>query len=112
MKLPQIISDSRELLQIAGEKLTSNPTPTIAVSSYSILSGMSAFFGWFKDVLPSLAIFAGFVGAVVLAQLNWVNRKKAEIDMENSKLQGRILREQMRTMNIELRTEDEKTGRH
>lgn len=106
MKLPQIIEDSRELLQITGEKLSSSPTPTIAVSAYSILSGMSAFFDWFKDVLPSMAIFAGFVGAVVLAQLNWTNRKKAEIEMENAKLQQRILREKMKDMNIELREGD------
>lgn len=106
MKLPQIIEDSKELLQIGGERILESPKTTIAVSAYSMVAGLSSLVNWFAEALPTLAIFAGFIGAVVLAQLNYKKRKLAEIETENAKLKGRILREQMREMKIELRDED------
>lgn len=108
MKWPRIIDDSKELLQITAEKALESPKTTMAVSAYSFVAGLSAFLDWFAQALPTLAIFAGFVGAVVLAHMNWKKRILAEIEAENAKLRGRILREQMRQMNIETR-EDHQT---
>lgn len=106
MRWPRIIEDSKELLQITAEKALESPKTTIAVSAYSFVAGLSAFIDWFTASLPTLAIFAGFVGAVILAHLNWKKRKLAEIEADNAKMKGRLLREQMRQMGIEFRDSD------
>ena len=122
MKLPSLLTDSREILQTAAEKLIESPKPTVYMSAYTFAVGMSAFFNWFSEALPKIAIFAGIVGVCVLARLNHKKTKlteretilkdqeieKEKINAENARIENRILREKMRQMGVELRRDEDK----
>lgn len=115
MKLPTILSDSKEILQIAGEKLIETPKPTVYMSVYTFAVGMSSFIDWFSAALPKLAVLAGFVGVCVLARLNWKKTKLTEaetilkdLEAENARIENRILREKMRQMGVELRRDEDR----
>lgn len=106
MNWKELTTQSQELLQIAAEKAAESPKTAVAVSAYSTLGGLAALLDWVSGALPSLAILAGFIGALVLAWLNWKRGKLVEIQVENEKLRGRLLREKGHAMGIEIRTDD------
>lgn len=129
MKLPSLLSDSREMLQIAGERLIESPKPTVYVSAYTFAVGISSFMDWFSEALPKIAIFAGIVGVLVLARLNHKKGKLTDIETllkdkqleaaryevetaqhaaENAHIKNRMLREEMRQMGVELRRDEDK----
>jgi len=102
MKLPNVLIDSIEIVQLSAEKLIASPKTTAVVSAYSVAAGLSAFIDWFSDALPKMAIFAGLLGALVLAYLNWKKIKVAEAEAlklkweaENAELKNRQLKETM-----------------
>lgn len=112
MKLPNILSDSIELAQIAVQKVMNSERTSAAVSVYSVAAGLSAAIDWFNEALPNMAIFAGLMGALVLAYLNWKKIKVAEAEAlklkweaENAELRNRQLREAMAT-RMEMRKSD------
>lgn len=115
MKLPSVLTDSIEILQITTEKVIANPKTSAFVSAYSVVAGLSAFIDWFAEALPKMAILAGLLGALILAYLNWKKIKVVEAEArklaweaENAELRNRELREAMlrRNPNIEMRKED------
>lgn len=113
MKSPSLLSDIGSLMKMTGEALADNYKTTAFVSAYSFAAGLSAFLDWFTTALPTLAIFAGFLGALVLAHLNWKKSKltdlearKLEAELEYTKLNTRRLREEIRSKGNEVRQED------
>lgn len=109
MKWHNLIADSQELLQTAVEKAAESPKTTVLVSAYSFLAGFSAMADWFSSALPKMAIFAGFIGALILAYLNWKKTKLIDIEAEGARLKNRMIREEMRRLKIEIRDEDDLT---
>lgn len=126
MKLPNTLLSSIETVQIAAEKLT-GPKTTAIVSVYSVAAGMSAFINWFSEALPKMAIFAGMLGALILAYLNWKKIKVADAEAvklkweadnaelrniqlraeaEIAKIKVREIREELREMGVEVRKGD------
>lgn len=115
MKWPSILSDLGTVLRVTAETLAENPKTTAFVSAYSFAAGLSAFVDWFVVSLPTLAIFAGFLGAVILAHLNWKKMKLVELEAlklkaetELANLRTREQREKMAAMEIEMREKDRK----
>ena len=129
MKLPTLLNDSREMLQIAGEKLIESPKPTVYVSAYTFAVGISSFMDWFSEALPKIAIFAGIVGVLVLARLNHKKGKLTDIETllkdkqleaarydveaaqhaaEAAQIKVRAMREELRLKGVEIREEDRK----
>ena len=125
MKLTTLLNESKELLQIVGEKMIESPKPTLYVSAYSFAVGMSSFIDWFSEALPKMAVLAGFAGVIVLARLNLkktrlteaetvlkdIEAETARIDAENARIENRILLEKLKNMGVELRREDDKGHR-
>lgn len=96
----------QEISQIALAKVAESPKIAVGVFAYSTLSGIAAMLEWISGTLPSLAILAGFIGAVILG---WANYKRGVLHVEqaaNEKLRGRLLRERVAEMGAELRTDD------
>lgn len=129
MRFQNLLSDSREMLQIAGEKLIETPKPTVYVSAYTVAVGISSFMDWFSEALPKIAIFAGIIGVLVLARLNHKKGKLTDLEAllrdeqlkaarfsvetaqqeaENAHIENRLLREKMRLMGVELRRDEDK----
>ncbi len=129
MKLPSLLNDSKEMLQIAGERLIESPKPTVYVSAYTFAVGISSFMDWFSEALPKIAIFAGIVGVLVLARLNHKKGKLTDIETllkdkqleaarfeveeakhaaEAAQIKVRTMREELRLKGVELREEDRK----
>lgn len=106
MKFSNILNDSKELLQIGMERLIETPKPSIAVYSYTFMGGLSSVMGWIAGVLPNLCMLAGFIGSVILAHANWKKAQREGIETETAKMQQRIVREEMRMMEIETRKDD------
>ncbi len=107
MKWHAILNDSKEILQIIGEKLIESPKPAIAVYSYSFGIGLlSTLFEALRTGLPFMSMVVGFIGATLMARLTWKKSQKVSIDTETAKINHRIAREQLRAMNIETREED------
>lgn len=113
MKFPSVLDDSKEAMGILVEKVMDRSSPTIAVYTYSFFAGLSKAMGWITDALPTLCMLAGFIGAVVLAQLNYkkkqreeVEKRTAEINEEIAKLRLREIREELREMGVETRKGD------
>ena len=70
MKWPAILNDSKELLQIIGEKATDSPKPAIAVYGYSFTVGLfGTLFDWLQTGLPFMSMVVAFVGATLMARL-------------------------------------------
>lgn len=112
MKLPSALSDFTEIMQIGAEKILASPKTTAVVSVYSVAAGLSAIVNWFAEALPTLAILAGMLGALVLAYLNWKKIKVVEAEAlklkweaENAELKNRELREAM-SHSMEMRKGD------
>lgn len=95
-----------ELSQIAVEKAAESPKTTVLVSAFSTLGGLAKILDWVSGALPTMAILAGFLGALVLAWLNWKRAKLVDVEIENQKINGRMLREAARAKGIEIRLED------
>lgn len=117
MKLPTLLTESREILQIVGEKLIESPKPTLYVSAYAFAVGMTDVIDFFNAAIPKLAVLAGFIGVVILARLNWKKTKLTDaekllkdLEAENARIENRILREKMRKMGVELRREEDNRG--
>lgn len=115
MKWPSILNDSGTVIRVAAETLTDNPKTTAFVSAYSFAAGLSAFVDWFIVSMPTMAIFAGFAGAVILAHLNWKKMKLVELEAlklkaetELANLRTREQREKMAAMELEMREKDKR----
>lgn len=106
MRLPTILSDSRELLQIGIEKVAESSKPAIVLYSYTFSAGFSSAMGWIAGALPNLCMLAGFIGTVILAHANWKKSQREGIETETARIHQRIAREEMRKMEIETRKED------
>jgi len=127
MRLPHVLNDLTETVQIGAEKVIGSGRTAAAVSVYSVVAGLSAFINWFTEALPTMAIMAGMVGALVLAWLNWQRIKvvKAEArkleweadnaelknqelraELEVAKIKQREVREELREMGVETRKAD------
>lgn len=106
MSWPRLMTESSEISQIIAEKVLASPKTSIAVFSYTTLSGIAAALDWISGALPTLAILAGFVGTLTLAWRNWRSGRLSDIQAENEKIRGRLLREKALDMGIELRTDD------
>lgn len=107
MKWPAILNDSKELLQVMGEKLIESPKPAIAVYSYSFSMGLlSTLFDVLRSGLPFLSMVVGFIGATLMARLTWKKSQRESIEKETAHLNNRMAREKMLRMGIEIREED------
>lgn len=106
MRLPTILSESRELLQIGIERIADSSKPAIVVYSYTFTAGFASAMNWIVGVLPNLCMLAGFIGTVLLAHANWKKSQREGIETETAKIHQRIAREEMRKMEIETRKDD------
>jgi hypothetical protein len=106
MKLPTILNDSKELLQIGIERIADSSKPAIVVYSYTFAAGFSSAMDWVVGMLPNLCMLAGFIGTVILAHANWKKSQREEIETETARIHQRIAREEMRKMEIETRKDD------
>ncbi len=108
MKWPALLNDSKELLQIVGEKLIESPKPAIAVYSYSFTLGLlGTVFEALRSGLPFFSMVVGFVGATLMARLTWKKSQRESIETEIAKMNHRMAREKMKAMKIEMRDGDE-----
>lgn len=110
MKFSIVLESSKEALGLIVEKAMDRPSPTLLVCAYSFFAGLSS---WLIAALPTLCMLAGFIGAVVAAQLSHkrkqreeVEKRTAEINEEIAKLKLREIREELRGMGVEVRVGD------
>jgi hypothetical protein len=82
-------------LQSAAERVMESPKTTALVSAYSTAAGLAALQQWITGLGSTLAVFAGLIGVLVLARLNWIKS-------ENEKIRGRLLREKAHEMGVDL----------
>lgn len=106
MKLPTILNDSRELLQIGIDRVADSAKPAIVVYTYTFSAGFSSAMGWIVGVLPNLCMLAGFIGTVLLAHANWKKSQREGIETETAKIHQRIAREELHKLGVETRKED------
>jgi len=85
--------------QSAVERVLESPKTTAAVSAYSTAAGLAALQQWITGLGSTLAVFAGLIGVLVLARLNWIKS-------ENEKIRGRLLREKAHDMGVDLLEEE------
>lgn len=108
MKWPSVLNDSKELLQIAGEKLIESPK--LALSLFSSTFGMGLLgtvYDWFKEGIPFASMVVGFIGAALMTRLTWKKSQRESIETETARMEHRITVERMKKMGIELRKEDQ-----
>jgi len=106
MKLFDVLSDSKELLQIAAEKIAESSKPAMFVYSYTFTAGFVAMVQWFVGILPTLCMLVGFIGSVILANSNRKKSEREGIEKDIAKIKLRMAREEMKKMGIETRDED------
>lgn len=108
MKWQSILNDSRELLQIVGEKLIESPKPAMVSFSYSFTVGLlGTAYEWFREGIPFASMVIGFIGAALMARLTWKKSQREAIETETARMERRIAVERMRKMGIELNKGDE-----
>ena len=106
MKFFDVLTDSKELLQIAAEKVAESSKPAIFVYSYTFTAGFIAAVQWFVGVLPTLCMLVGFIGSIILANSNRKKSEREGYEKEIAKIKLRMVREEMAKMGIETRIED------
>lgn len=106
MSWNEAMTQLQEISQIAVVKVVESPKAASAVFAYSTLAGVAAALDWMSGALPSLAILAGLIGALVLAWANWKRGLLLSEQVANEKIRGRLLRERVAEMGAELRTDD------
>jgi hypothetical protein len=82
-------------LQDALARAIESPKVAASASAFSTASGVAALQQWVTGAASTLAVFAGLVGVLVLARLNWIKG-------ENERIRGRILREKAAELGIDL----------
>lgn len=87
-------------LQHTLQRAIESPKTTAVASTFSTLAGVASIQQWLTGIASTLAVFAGLVGVIVLARLNWVK-------IENEKIRGRILREKAAELGIALDSDGE-----
>lgn len=85
----------RNVLHGIAERAIDSPKVTAAVSAYSTAAGVATIQQWITGIGSTLAVFAGLIGVLVLARLNYIKS-------ENEKIRGRILREKAVELGINL----------
>ncbi len=106
MSWRETMTQLREISQVVADKVIESPKAAGVVSAYATLSGVAGFFDWVQGALPSLAILAGLIGALVLAWANWKRGLLLSEQVENEKIRGRLMREKVADMGKELRVDD------
>ena len=107
MRWPNVLSDSKELLQIMGEKLIESPKPAMISFSYSFTVGLlGTVYEWFREGIPFASMVVGFVGAALMVRLTWKKSEREAIVTETAKMERRIAMERMRKMGLDNRKED------
>lgn len=89
----------RNALQNIAERASESSKATAAVSAYSTAAGLASIQQWITGIGSTLAVFAGLIGVLVLARLNYIKS-------ENEKIRGRILREKAVELGIDLDAEE------
>lgn len=93
------MTNLRSALQSIAERAVESPKTTAAVSAYSTAAGLASIQQWITGIGSTLAVFAGLIGVLVLARLNYIKS-------ENEKIRGRILREKAVELGIDLDAEE------
>lgn len=86
-------------LQLVAQRVIESPKTTAAASAFSTAAGVATFQQWITGVASTMAVFAGLIGVLVLARLNWIKSRNEEI-------RGRILREKAVELGIDLEGEE------
>ena len=108
MRWPSILSDSKELFQIMGEKLIESPKPAMVSFSYSFTVGLlGTAYEWFREGIPFASMVVGFIGAALMTRLTWKKSQREAIETETARMEHRITMERMKKMGIEMRKEDQ-----
>lgn len=86
-------------LQHVATRVAESPKTTAAASAFSTAAGVASFQQWITGLGSTMAVFAGLIGVLVLARLNWIKSRNEEI-------RGRILREKAVELGIDLEDEE------
>lgn len=81
------------------QRVAESPKATATASAFSTAAGLASIQQWLTGWASTLAVFAGLIGVLVLARLNWIKS-------ENEKIRGRILREKAEELGIDLMEDD------
>lgn len=107
MRWSSILDDSRELLQIAAEKLSESPKPAMFSFSYSFTVGLlGTAYDWFREGIPFASMIVGFIGAALMTRLTWKKSQREAIENEIAQMEHRITLERMKSMGLEMRKDD------
>jgi hypothetical protein len=85
----------RSVLHDIADKAAESSKATAVVSAYSTAAGVATLQQWITGIGSTLAVFAGLIGVLILARLNYIKS-------ENEKIRGRILREKATELGIDL----------
>jgi len=84
---------------VAIERVVESPktiaAATVATSAFSTAAGLASLQQWITGLGASLAVWAGLLGVLVLARLNWIKS-------ENEKIRSRLLKEKAHEMGVDL----------
>lgn len=80
---------------VAIERVIESPKTTVAASAFSTAVGLASLQQWITGLGASLAVWAGLLGVLVLARLNWIKS-------ENEKIRSRLLKEKAHEMGVDL----------
>lgn len=93
------MTNLRSVLHNIAERAVESPKTIAATSAFSTAAGLASLQQWVTGIGSTLAVFAGLIGALALARLNYIRS-------ENEKLRGKILREKAIELGIDLEKED------